>query len=280
MGLRFKIKLPKHWLAIALAVLVAIWIIVLSGDRSPAQNQAATGQPSWFYAMADPSNFGERFPTDIYGNPVNNELIVVLHETVFSADSAIRFFKTPHPNEDQQSSYHCLIYRDGSIAQVVPFDKRAFGAGNSVFVGPNGPEAVKTHPKYPASVNNFAFHFSLETPRDGYGNGRGHSGYTPAQYHSLALLVDYVRVPNSRITTHQAVDRSGTRRDPRSFNAQLFWAQLNRYRRMADNPLQPPDWTGAIPQTLGNRPGSSPSLDLMGTEHPVADQALSVTGGH
>lgn len=250
MGYRFKTKIPGQWLAIALAVLVAFGIIVLAGNRSLAQqDQLATGQPRQVAAWANPTNFGERFATDIYGRTVSNSPIVVLHETVYSADSAIRFFQTPHPNEDNQASYHALICRDGTIAYVVPFEKRAFGAGNSVFMGENGPEAVKTHPRYPPSVNNFAIHFSLETPRDGYGNGSRHSGYTLAQYRSLAALVAYVRVPNSRITTHQAVDRSGTRRDPRSFNNQLFLSELNRYQRTASSPLQPIAGVGQSPSS-------------------------------
>lgn len=104
----------------------------------------------------------------------------------------------------------------------MPPEKRAFGAGNSLFVGPNGPEAVKTHRKFAASVNNFAYHISLVTPADGNHNGRAHSGYTRAQYQSLAWLIQQTGVPPARITTHKAVDRSGERIDPRSFNPKLL----------------------------------------------------------
>ena len=179
--------------------------------------------------LADPTNYGDRYLTDIYGQPVHNNFIVVIHETVGSARSAITLFQTPHPRDEDQVSYHTLITQDGTVVYIVPPEKRAFGAGNSVFDGPNGPEAVLTNPSFPASVNNFAYHVSLETPADGRGNGRQHSGYTEAQYQSLAWLLARTDVPDSRITTHRAVDRSGSRIDPRTFNNQFFLNLLHSY---------------------------------------------------
>jgi N-acetyl-anhydromuramyl-L-alanine amidase AmpD len=173
--------------------------------------------------------------TDIYGNPATYPLIIVLHETVGSASSAINLFRTPHPRDADQVSYHSLIRRDGTIVHLVHPQMRAFGAGNSVFDGPNGPETVRTNPEFPPSVNNFAFHISLETPSDGRGNQRSHSGYTLAQYQSLAWLVARLPVPDDRITTHQAVDRSGSRSDPRSFDRQKFLGQLQAYPRAFEN---------------------------------------------
>jgi hypothetical protein len=190
-------------------------------------------QPRELVALADPTNYGERVVRDIYGRPAFHAPIVVLHETVSSANSTISFFQTPHPRDEDQASYHALITQDGTIVYLVPPDKRAFGAGNSVFNGPDGPESVKTHPKFPPSVNNFAYHISLETPVDGRNNGNRHSGYTAAQYQSLSWLVARSAVPESRITTHQAVDRSGSRKDPRSFNQQTFITLLRSYTRPA-----------------------------------------------
>lgn len=173
-------------------------------------------------APADPSNYGQRFLSDAYGNPVYNEPIVVIHETVGSAQSAINTFQTYHERDADQRSYHALIRRDGTVVYIVPPEYRAFGAGNSVFDGPYGSEAVTTNPAFPPSVNNFAYHVSLETPSDGRGNQSSHSGYTRAQYESLAWLTARTGVPQERITTHQLVDRSGSRRDPRSFNFSQF----------------------------------------------------------
>lgn len=194
---------------------------------------AAGYLPQQEIASADPSNFGDRYTKDVYGKAVSNDPIVVLHETVGTASSAINTFQTPHPNEDDQVSYHSLIRLNGSIIYVVPPLKRAFGAGNSVYIGANGPEAVKTHPLYPASVNNFAYHISLESPSDGHNNALSHSGYTEAQYQSLAWLVAQTQVPVERIATHKTVDRSRSRIDPRSFDNGKFLSLLRPYLESA-----------------------------------------------
>jgi hypothetical protein len=196
--------------------------------------------------LIDPSNFGDRYLRDINGKPAFLDPIVVLHETVGSANSALNLFLTYHPNDDDQASYHALITRDGTIIYLVPPDKRAFGAGNSVFVGDRGVEAVQTHPTFPASVNNFAYHISLETPYDGNHNGYNHSGYSEAQYQSLAWLVAKTGVPDNRITTHKAVDRSRSRIDPRTFDGSKFSKLLNSYPRISEiairctDPTAPP----------------------------------------
>jgi len=175
-------------------------------------------------APADPTNYGERFLVDAAGNPVYNEPIVVLHETVGSAQSAINTFQRRNLRDADQRSYHGLIRRDGTVVYIVAPEYRAFGAGNSVFEGTSGTETVRTNPSFPPSVNNFAYHISFETPSDGRGNQSRHSGYTRAQYQSMAWLTARTGVPRERITTHQSVDRSGSRRDPRSFDSALFFS--------------------------------------------------------
>ncbi|NET48112.1 MAG: N-acetylmuramoyl-L-alanine amidase [Merismopedia sp. SIO2A8] len=202
---------------------------------APERTLLATGYaPFEEVAPADPTNYGSRYLTDIEGNPVNNAMIVVLHETVGSATSAINTMQTPHTNENLQVSYHSIIRRNGTIVHLVHPQMRAFGAGNSVFDGPNGAETVRTHPSFPGSVNNFAYHTSLETPSDGRGNQRRHSGYTEAQYQSLAWLIAHLPVPDNRITTHKAVDQSNSRQDPRSFDRQKFIQLLHTYERSFD----------------------------------------------
>ncbi len=184
-------------------------------------------QPRQIVAYAHATNFGDRMPMDVVGNFVYNEPIIVLHETVGSMYGAIGLFQTPHPRDDDQVSYHTLVGLDGTIAYVVPPHKRAYGAGNSRFRG----EAVQTNIKFPGSVNNFAYHISLETPPSGIHSGRRHQGYTDAQYRSLAWLVARTGVPNDRITTHRDVDRSGSRIDPRSFDRRRFERLLSAYPR-------------------------------------------------
>ena len=206
-------------------------------DFAPAETAVAQSAgnylPRQVIQLADPSNYGDRYSTDAYGRPATNQFIAVMHETVGSAQSAINLFQTHHPNDHDQVSYHTLIGRDGTIYYIVPPEKRAFGAGNSTFNGPNGPETVTTNPAFPSSVNNFAYHVSLETPGDGRGNGPSHSGYTQAQYEALAWLLAQSSIPDSRITTHKAVDRSGSRQDPRSFDTNRFFTLLHRYRGRA-----------------------------------------------
>ncbi|MBF2066935.1 MAG: N-acetylmuramoyl-L-alanine amidase [Calothrix sp. C42_A2020_038] len=190
-------------------------------------------KPEYVVAWADPSNYGDRYATDINGNPVSNPPIIVLHETSNSAQSAVNTFRTNHSqNEDRQVSYHTLIARNGLVVYLVPPDKRAFGAGNSVFDGPNGAETVQTNPVLKPSVNNFAYHVSLETPPDAWDkNVSNHSGYTDEQYNSLAWLIAQSDVPDERITTHRAVDRSGQRIDPVSFDFDKFYSILHSFRK-------------------------------------------------
>jgi hypothetical protein len=191
-------------------------------------------RPSFGKADVHPSNYGERYIRDANGFPLNNQAIIVIHETSNSASSAINFFQTLHDDEKVQASYHALITLDGTVIYLVPPDKRAFGAGNSVFVGANGVETLQTNPNLPPSVNNFAYHVSLETPPDGRGNNKikSHSGYTEAQYNSLAWLIAQSQVPDDRITTHRAVDRSGQRVDPLSFDADKFLNILHTFREL------------------------------------------------
>lgn len=175
----------------------------------------------------DPTNFGERFRRDAFGRAIDpTPRLVVLHETVYGMQSAIHTFRTPHPNDQDQVSYHALIGEDGQVIQFLDPSKRAFGAGNSAFNG----QWVVTNPKVGGSVNNFALHVSLETPLDGENDNAGHRGYSSAQYDALAaLLADWMgRYPITpeTITTHRAVDIGGERADPRSFNWQALQERL------------------------------------------------------
>lgn len=198
---------------------------------APVARSTPSYQPPQYQAQVHPSNYGDRYAKDAAGRPANNDWIIVLHETVGSGTSAINHFQTPHPDDADQASYHALIWADGTVIYLVPPEKRAYGAGNSVFEGDRGIETVKTNPNLPPSVNNFAYHISLETPPDGRQSKEStHSGYTQAQYQSLAWLVARTGVPSNRITTHRAVDRSGTRGDPRSFDTTTFESMLNLYR--------------------------------------------------
>lgn len=173
--------------------------------------------------LADPSNFGNREPRNSWGRSLNSiPQLIVLHETVISGLQTVALFKTHHPEDDQQVSYHLLIDRDGRRLRIVPDEKRAYGSGMSAF----GDATQRIKPSSVGSVNNIALHVSLVSPVDGRDDRDGHSGYTEAQYKSLAgqvlLWQAAYGIPLTRVTTHAAVDRSHSRYDPRSFRWDRF----------------------------------------------------------
>ncbi len=88
-----------------------------------------------------------------------------------------------------QVSAHCLIRRDGSIEQYVPFSKRAWHAGVSSFNGCD-------------NCNDYSIGIELE--------GTDKSPYCKAQYQSLALLTaaiekHYPAISKDRITGHSNI---------------------------------------------------------------------------
>ena len=181
----------------------------------------------------DPSNYGKRYSVNPWKDSIDPmPRMVVLHETANSLTSAINTFKTPHPNDHDQVSYHTLIGMNGRVVDVVDPLHRAYGAGYSAFLG----EWAVTNPEFMGSVNNFALHLSLETPPDGYIGGRHHSGYTEQQYDALALVLDdwmeTFRIPSEAITTHQHVDLGGERGDPRSFNWKKLQVRMAALKRL------------------------------------------------
>jgi len=181
------------------------------------------GLPPQLQRPADATNFGERQPRDAFGRTVpHTPQLIVLHETVISAPDTVRLFATPHPRDEDQASYHLLVDRAGQRLRIVPDAARAFGAGMAAF----GDFTVRIRPTSVGSLNNVALHLSLETPPDGRGDGDAHSGYTEAQYRTAAAQVLLWQmgygIPMTRITTHEAVDRSRSRRDPRSFSWERF----------------------------------------------------------
>ncbi|MFM7315067.1 MAG: peptidoglycan recognition family protein [Cyanobium sp.] len=179
--------------------------------------------------LAHATNVGERQPRDAFGRTVpHTPQLIVLHETVISAPDAVRLFATPHPRDDDQVSYHLLVDQKGQRLRIVPDRRRAFGSAMAAF----GDFTVRIRPTSVGALNNVALHLSLETPPDGRGEGDSHSGYTAAQYRTAAAQVLLWQaaygIPISRVTTHQAVDRSHSRSDPRSFHWHQFdaaWKQ-------------------------------------------------------
>lgn len=208
---------------------------------------ASAGLPPETQQPADPSNYDRRLPVDASGQQVPSApMIIVLHETVVSEADTLRMFQNNHADA-QQASYHMLIARDGRRLRVVPDSERAFGAGDSAF----GNFTVQLKPDTPGSINNVALHLSLVSPPDGRSDAESHSGYTQAQYRNAAAQVllwqHLYGIRSDYITTHHNIDRSGTRRDPRSFHWDLFSA----YHQQLTNQCYPTqlaesalDWLG------------------------------------
>ena len=178
---------------------------------------------------ADSTNFGERKTIDVWNRSLQAKpLIIVLHETVISEKATVDLFQTPHPNDADQASYHMLVARDGARLRIVPDEKRSYGAGMSAF----GDVTQRTKPSSVGSINNIALHISLVSPEDGRDDRSGHSGYTTNQYRNLAAQVLLWQakfgIPLTRLTTHEAVDRSHSRYDPRSFRWDRFDSHYQR----------------------------------------------------
>lgn len=195
---------------------------------TPAQLQVCAAKlqlPPELARAAHPSNFGVRQPRDAFGRQVpHTPQLIVLHETVISAPETVKLFATAHPKDEDQASYHLLVDRTGQRLRIVPDGGRAYGAGMAAF----GDFTVRIRPTSVGALNNVALHLSLETPPDGRGDDDAHSGYTKAQYRTAAgqvlLWQMAYGIPMTRLTTHEAVDRSRTRRDPRSFRWERFGA--------------------------------------------------------
>jgi hypothetical protein len=181
--------------------------------------------PLQYKIEAHRSNYGDRLVRDTHGKPLHNKLLIVLHETTSAASGAINTALTPHAKDEDQVSYHAVICQDGTIVYLVDPRKRAYGAGNSVFRWRESFETVQTNKRLKSSVNNFAYHISLETPTDGHNANTKHSGYSSAQYDSLAWLIAKSGVEKNRITAHFTVDRLGERQDPRSL--EMDWLNQN-----------------------------------------------------
>jgi N-acetyl-anhydromuramyl-L-alanine amidase AmpD len=178
--------------------------------------------------LANSTNYGNRDARDAIGRDIPNKPeLIVIHETVITASETINLFKTPHPKDEDQASYHVLVERTGELVRIVPDENRAYGSGYSKF----GDFTVHSKSPDNFSINNVALHISLESPADGQKDTSNHSGYTKNQYSSLAKKVLLWQakygIPVFRITTHASVDRSHSRYDPRSFR----WDELDFFHR-------------------------------------------------
>ena len=90
---------------------------------------------------------------------------------------------------DLRVSCHLLIRRDGSLIQYVPFDRRAWHAGESSYCGRR-------------RCNDYSIGIELE--------GSDDQPFTDAQYHTLSeatelIIRRYPSITEERITSHAAI---------------------------------------------------------------------------
>ncbi|MDR3417781.1 MAG: 1,6-anhydro-N-acetylmuramyl-L-alanine amidase AmpD [Nevskia sp.] len=132
-------------------------------------------------------------PPDCFGTPENRGYI----DDLFLG----RLDPAAHPYfagiQGRRVSAHACIFRDGGITQYVPFDRRAWHAGESWFEGRS-------------RCNDFSIGVELE--------GCDTQPFTDAQYATLialtlALLRHYPRITAARITGHSDI-APGRKTDP------------------------------------------------------------------
>ena len=124
----------------------------------------------------------------------------------FGGDEVCRFFTncldcSAHPAlrdlEGVRVSSHLFVDRSGTVTQFVPFDRRAWHAGKSSYLGRSG-------------CNDFSIGIELE--------GTDETPYEPAQYEVLAdvavaLMTRYRRLSLSAIVGHRDI-APGRKTDP------------------------------------------------------------------
>jgi len=126
------------------------------------------------------------------------------------------FTNTLDPNEHEyfkqisnlKVSSHLLIRRDGELVQYVPFNKRAWHAGESQFDGQD-------------CCNDFSIGIELE--------GTDDLAYTDEQYNQLVAVITSIQAEYPAITTERIVGHSdvapGRKTDP---GTAFDWARLRR----------------------------------------------------
>ncbi|MDO9106229.1 MAG: 1,6-anhydro-N-acetylmuramyl-L-alanine amidase AmpD [Methylovulum sp.] len=163
-----------------------------------------------FDERADPSDISLlvihciSLPPGQFGNPYINQLFC----------NRLKPEQHPYFQDIYQLkvSAHVLIKRDGSCVQYVPFDKRAWHAGQSNYQGRE-------------RCNDFSIGIELE--------GTEAIAYSDRQYEQLAtvirlLLNTYPGLSHQHITGHSDI-APGRKTDPgASFEWQKLWAWLDR----------------------------------------------------
>lgn len=141
--------------------------------------------------------------------------LLVIHESITDYVTTL----SQCQSTNQLGSYHCLIVPTGGLIHLAQPHEKCYGAGLSHFNG----ESICD------SVDPFSYHVCLITPPGVARDALEHSGYTDAQYMTLAWLISHTGLPWFRVTTHKDVDLTGTVIDPRSLDMSRLLRTVNKY---------------------------------------------------
>ncbi|PCK08172.1 MAG: 1,6-anhydro-N-acetylmuramyl-L-alanine amidase AmpD [Alteromonadaceae bacterium] len=173
------------------------WLAQVNRSHSPNYNERPPGLEIDLLVIHNislpPGQFGGGYVQSFFANTL---------------DSSIHPFFSEIQNLEVSS--HCLIERDGSVFQFVPFDKRAWHAGRSCHQGRE-------------NCNDFSVGIELE--------GTDTDAYTVDQYLQLALVTRSLMSAYPEITAERIVGHSdiapGRKTDPgESFDWERFRTAL------------------------------------------------------
>lgn len=131
-------------------------------------------------------------------------------EKLFSGNIDQEFIQKYDLENKSQVSTHLYIKRNGAVVQFVPFDKRAWHAGISVFDGVN-------------DCNNYSIGIELQ--------GTDNSYFTESQYNTLinitqVLMQYYPKITKERIVGHSHVAPERKKDPGEFFDWDLYLAKL------------------------------------------------------
>ncbi|HHR6456825.1 TPA: 1,6-anhydro-N-acetylmuramyl-L-alanine amidase AmpD [Providencia alcalifaciens] len=171
------------------------WLNNVTHIPSPHQDDRPEGEPPSLLVIHNIS-----LPPGQFGGPYINQLFT----GTLNPEEHPFFEEIKH----LRVSAHCLIRRDGEIIQYVPFNKRAWHAGQSNYQGRE-------------KCNDFSIGIELE--------GTDYEAFTEAQYLALAklsqlLIIEYPKIKQN-ITGHS--DIAPTRKtDPGPHFDWLYYKNL------------------------------------------------------
>lgn len=160
--------------------------------------------PLAYYFLPSP-NFDDR----PHGETVS---CVVLHSTVVpTTEETVKIFLDPK----RQVSAHFVVGKDGQVIQMVPVEKRAWHAGESVLDG---------KPR----VNEYSVGIEMVNLNNGV------DPYTDAQIYAVVGIIRLLRsrydIPDSRIVSHEKIALpAGRKSDPANFDFERVYRLCREY---------------------------------------------------